>query len=104
MLLMDRELKRSHASLRFEEHQNRKLPRLEKANTVAQFDKLMEEGHQELIKFFGEQEIITMKDYMEPALRAQIPTFTPSDDIRGFFYEIHYRDPMPLSCHFFHWT
>ncbi len=103
VLLMERELMRSHASLRFEEHQNRKLPRLEKANSAAEFDKLMKDGHEELVNFFDEQDIITMKDYMEPALRAQIPTFTANEGIRGFFYEVHYRDPMPLSCHFFHW-
>lgn len=103
VLLMERELMRSHSSLRMEEHQNRNLPKLEKANTPQQFNKLLEDGHVELMKFLEEQQIITMKDYMEPAMRAQISAFQPADGIRGFFYEIHYRDPMPLSCHFFHW-
>lgn len=101
--LMQRELHRAHASLAFEEHQNRNLPKLEKANNAKQFDKMLEDAHQELMRFYREQDIITMKDYMEPAMRAQIMEFTPSDGIRGFFHEIHYRDPMPLNCHFFHW-
>jgi hypothetical protein len=64
---------------------------------------MLEEAHLELMKFYEEQEIITIKDYMEPALRAQIAEFVPSDEIRGFFWEVHYRDPMPLNSHFFHW-
>ncbi len=103
VLLMDRELKRAHAALRFEEHQNRNLPKLEKASNAQQFDKMLEDAHQELMKFYKEQEIITMKEYMEPAMREQIMTFAPAEGIRGFFHEIHYRDPMPLNCHFFHW-
>ncbi len=103
VLLMERELARAHSSLRMEEHQNRNLPKLEKANSKQSFDKLMEEAHVELMKFYEEQEIMTVKDYAEPAMRAQIPQFEPFDGIRGFFYEIHYRDPMPLNSHFFHW-
>lgn len=102
-VLMQRELMRAHASLLFEEHQNRNLPKLEKANNAKQFDKMLEDAHQELMKFYEEQQIITIKDYMEPAMRAQIMTFVPDDGIRGFFHEVHYRDPMPLNCHFFHW-
>ena len=103
VLLMERELMRSHSALRFEEHQNRNLPKLEKADNPAQFDKMLEEAHQELMKFYEEQQILTIKDYMEPAMREQIMEFVPADGIRGFFHEIHYRDPMPLNCHFFHW-
>ncbi|MEZ4947303.1 MAG: DUF885 family protein [Cyclobacteriaceae bacterium] len=103
VLLMDRELKRAHAALRFEEHQNRNLPKLEKASTPQQFDKMLEDAHQELMRFYEDQEIITIKDYMEPAMREQIMTFVPAEGIRGFFHEVHYRDPMPLNCHFFHW-
>lgn len=103
VVLMERELKRAHASLLFEEHQHRNLPKLEKANSAKQFDKMLEDAHQELMKFYDEQQIITIKDYMEPAMREQIMTFSPDDGIRGFFHEIHYRDPMPLNCHFFHW-
>ena len=101
--LMKRELNRAHSSLAFERHANRNLPYLKKVSTSQQFDKMMEEGHVELMNFFEEQQIITIKDYMEPAMRAQIGEFVPFEGIRGFFYEIHYRDPMPLSCHFFHW-
>ncbi|GAB1445204.1 MAG: DUF885 family protein [Cyclobacteriaceae bacterium] len=102
-LLMERELMRAHSALRFEEHQNRNLPKLEKASTPQQFDKMLEDAHQELMSFYKDQDIITIKDYMEPAMREQIMKFVPNDGIRGFFHEIHYRDPMPLNCHFFHW-
>jgi len=103
VVLMERELARSHSALRMEEHQNRNLPKLKKADNAVQFDKMLEDAHQELMRFYEEQDIITMKDYMDPAMREQIMKFEPSEGIRGFFHEIHYRDPMPLNCHFFHW-
>lgn len=103
VVLMERELMRANSALVFEQHQNRNLPKLEKANNAQQFDKMLEDAHVELMKFYEEQQIMTVKDYMEPAMREQIMQFVPSDDIRGFFHEIHYRDPMPLNCHFFHW-
>lgn len=103
VILMERELTRALSSMYAEAHQNRKLPKLQKANTAAQFDKLLEDAHRELMGFYDHEEIISMKGYMEPAMRNQIMKFTPSDELRGFFHEIHYRDPMPLNCHFFHW-
>lgn len=103
VLLMERELTRALSSFQMESHQNRKLPKLNKAATAAQFNKLMEDAHREIMNFYDKEDIISMKEYMEPAMRAQIGEFVPNDGIRGFFHEIHYRDPMPLNCHFFHW-
>ncbi len=103
VVLMERELMRAHSSLRLEEHRNRKLPKLEKANSPERYGKMMEDAHKEYMAFLEEQEIITIKPYMEPAMRAQIVQFQPSEGLRGFFYEIDYRDPMPMRCHFFHW-
>ena len=103
VVLMERELMRAHSSLRFEEHQNRKLPKLEKADTPERYHKMMEGAHREYMEFLEGQEIISIKPYMEPAMRAQLVPFQPADGLRGFFYEIDYRDPMPMRCHFFHW-
>jgi hypothetical protein len=50
--------------------------------------------------------MMTVKPYMDPAMRAVIIPFTPlssPDAIRGFFHEVDYRDPMPMRAHFFHW-
>ena len=103
VVLMERELMRAHSALRLEEHQNRKLPKLEKANSPERYEKMMEDAHREYMTFLEEQDVITIKPYMEPAMRAQIGQFQPSDGLRGFFYEVDYRDPMPMRCHFFHW-
>jgi hypothetical protein len=46
---------------------------------------------------------MTVKPYMEPAMKAQISKFSPTDKIRGFFAEVDYRDPMPMRSHQFHW-
>ena len=47
-----------------------------------------------------------MRDYMAPALRAKIGSFSPvpADGPRGFFAEVSYRDPVAMRTHSFHWT
>lgn len=102
-LLLERELHRSHSALRFAEHRNRQLSRLEKANDAAAYNKMLTEGVNEFIEFFDKQEFMTVKDYMQPALMAQIKPFVPSDKLRGFFDEVDHRDPMPMRAHMFHW-
>jgi len=57
------------------------------------------------MKFLGD-EMMTVKPYMDPAMRAVIMPFSPLTDpkeLRGFFSEVDYRDPMPMRAHFFHW-
>lgn len=101
--LMERELTRAHSSLRFTEYKNRNLPKMERVNTPEKFDKMMNEGVTEFMRFFKDQEIMTIKDYMEPAMRAQIGKFQPTDGLRGFFAEVDYRNPLPMRCHQFHY-
>jgi hypothetical protein len=102
-ILLERELARSHSALRLMEHQNRKLPKLEKANSADTYQKLLTEGVNEFMDFFEKEEFITVKPYMKPALMAQIQPYVPSDSLRGFFDEIDHRDPMPMRSHQFHW-
>jgi hypothetical protein len=64
---------------------------------------MQQKGVKDLIEFFDKEEFLTVKPYMEPALRAQVSDFVPSDGIRGFFYEVDYRDPIPLKSHMYHW-
>ncbi|MGE0772727.1 MAG: DUF885 family protein [Cyclobacteriaceae bacterium] len=103
VLLMERELARSHSGLRMAEHKNRDLPKLSKIQTEEEFNQRINAGVDEFMEFLEVDEIMTVKDYMEPAMRAQVGKFFPSEGIRGFFYEIDYRDPMPMRCHHFHW-
>ncbi len=102
-LLLQRELHRAHSSLRLFEHRHRKLPQLTKIDNAADYDRLLNEAVTEYIQFFEDAEIVTMKDYMDPALRAQIGRFRPNDGIRGFFDEIGYRDGIVMRTHHYHW-
>jgi hypothetical protein len=101
--LLERELYRSHSALRLMEHQNRNLPKLEKAATAEAYKKLLHQGVTDYLDFFEKQEIITMKPYMDPAMRAQIHEFVDTKELRGFFDEVDYRDPMPMRAHHTHW-
>ncbi len=103
-LLLERELTRSHAGLRFAEHRNRALPKLERAADAASFKKLQTDGVVEYMKFLEEDSFMTMKPYMMPAMMAMVREFVPDNGgLRGFFDEVDYRDPMPMRAHFFHW-
>ncbi len=101
--LLNRELFRSHSALRLTEHKNRKLPKLVKAQTAAEYKKLLNDGVTDYLKFFESEEIMTMRSYMDPAMRAQIQDFKPSNKLRGFFDEVDHRDPMPMRAHHNHW-
>jgi hypothetical protein len=100
--LLERELMRSHAALRLTEHRNRELAPLAKVSDPVAFDTMMQRGLREFMQLLADR-VMTVKDYMAPAMQAQIGTFTPSDSIRGFFAEVDYRDPMPMRSHHFHW-
>jgi hypothetical protein len=102
-VLLERELFRAHSGLRFAEHRNRKLPRLEKSRDAETHKKMLTEGTSEYMNFLQQEEFLTIKDYMIPAMMAQIRPFVASDGLRGFFDEIDHRDPMPMRAHFYHW-
>lgn len=102
-LILERELARAHSGLRFTEHRNRKLPKLFKKNTPEDYQQMLNKGVSEYMEFLDKEDFLTVKAYMEPAMRAQIRSFVPSEGLRGFFDEIDYRDPMPLRAHQYHW-
>jgi len=101
--LLERELARSHSALRFAEHRNRKLPKLKKASNEIEYRKSLTRGVDEYMDFLEKEDFLTVEPYMKPALMSQIADFVPSDSLRGFFYEIDYRDPMPMRAHHYHW-
>ncbi len=102
-VLLERELARAHQGLRFAEHRNRKLPKLERAATAAEYNKMQSDAITEFMTFLDKEDMLTVKPYMEPAMREQIFPFAPAEGMRGFFYEIDYRDPMPMRAHHYHW-
>ena len=104
--IMRHELARSHATLRLIEHRNRDLPPLPVVASSEEYDQRFNASVDELVSFLDDEEIISVRDYMAPALRAKIGSFSPApaDGPRGFFYEVSYRDPVAMRTHSFHWT
>jgi uncharacterized protein (DUF885 family) len=104
--VMRRELARSHAALKQEEHRNRALPQQTRIASAAEYDHLLNAAVNEYVEFLGENEILTMRDYMAPALRERIGRFQPADPpdaLRGFFSEVSYRYPLTMRTHGHHW-
>jgi hypothetical protein len=97
-----RELARAHASLRFEENRNRRLPPLATADTREAYDALQERAIVRYLNWVADQQIVTIEPWMERALRERTAPFTPPGS-RNFFAEITHRDPIPLWTHLYHW-
>lgn len=100
--LLQRELDRAWSSLKLEEHRNRDLPLQVAASTPEEYDRLADESAAKLMAFLEEQQVMPVKDYMEPALRERLGVFIPEDE-RNFFWIAAHYDPTPLYTHFYHW-
>lgn len=103
--LMKRELARSHSSLRLEENRNRDLPELERIQGPAEYDRRLNESVDLYMAFLEREEIETIEDWTDAALRAVNGSFTPAEpgEIRNFFNEVIYRDPDAFRPHMHHW-
>ncbi len=100
--LLRRELDRAWASLALEEHRNRHLPPLVAASTPAEMEARSSDAADRLMAFLEVEEILTLTDYIEPALQAHLPGFVPEAKRNFFSIGAHY-DPLPLVTHFYHW-
>ncbi|MDA0875039.1 MAG: DUF885 family protein [Bacteroidetes bacterium] len=106
VLLVKRELARAHAALRLEENRNRALPELERISSPEEYDERYQAAINEYLAFLEEEEILPMKDYMAQALFERMGSFQPlqnPEDLRGFFSEVDYRDPLTMRTHHYHW-
>ncbi len=102
VLLLKRELARAWTALKLEEHRNRNLPELKPADTPEAFAALTERSAKSLLNFLETDEIVTVKEYFEPALREHLGSFVPAEK-RNFFIITLHHDPRPLYSHFYHW-
>jgi hypothetical protein len=98
---MERELARAHAFLALEEQRNAKLPPQVPVASADEHMRRFNDAVTEYMVFLRTHDILTVRDYLEPALRAQIGRFTPGP--REFFTEVDYRDPEVMRTHGYHW-
>jgi Bacterial protein of unknown function (DUF885) len=99
--IMQRELARAHAFLALEERRNAALPAQVPVANADEFNRRFSEAVTAYMDFLRGREIMTVRDYMEPALRARIGTFNPG--AREFFSEVDYRDRQIMRTHDYHW-
>ena len=99
--IMERELARAQAFLALEEQRNRALPAPVPIANAEEHARRFNAAVSEYMAFLSTHGIMTVRDYMEPALRARIGQFKPGP--REFFAEVDYRDPEVMRTHGYHW-
>lgn len=99
--LMERELARARAFLALEEIRNGRLPEQVPIASAEEHARRFGDAVTEYMAFLRDHQILTIRDYMEPALRARIGRFSPGP--REFFTEVDYRDPEVMRTHGYHW-
>lgn len=97
-----RELARAHAALRLEEARNAALPPMRVAANAAEFAALQDTLLPRYLAFWRDKQLITMKPWMERALRERFMGFSP-EATRNFFAQATHRDPRTLWTHLYHW-
>jgi hypothetical protein len=100
--LLERELARAWSMLKLEEHRNRDLPPLVAASNSEEYDAKAEAAVERIMRFLDEKDIVTVTDYMEPALQEHKGAYVPPETRNFFMITAHY-DPAPLFTHFYHW-
>ena len=100
--LLKRELDRAWSSLKLEEQRNRDLPPMKVASTPVEYDAKAKDAVDRIMNFLVEKDIVTVTDYMKPALQAHMGAFVEVEKRNFFSITAHY-DPAPLFTHFYHW-
>ena len=100
--LLQRELDRAWSSLKLEEHRNRTLPQQVAAASPEEYDRLADASATRLMAWLADEQVMHVKDNMDPALREHLGAFVPVET-RNFFWIAAHFDPTPLYTHFYHW-
>jgi hypothetical protein len=95
VLLCQRELERSLAMLKLEEHRNRDLPALEVAPTEEEYQARQQAAKEWLLEFVRENQVHPEPDL----LRVSDPGGYDRSSGRNFFNQVTDRDPLPLTPH-----
>jgi hypothetical protein len=101
LTLVERELGRAHTFLALEEQRNRSLPPQTPVASAEEHAARFPAAVAEYMAFLRDRELLTVRDFMEPALMARIGRFRPGP--REFFTEVDYRDPVIMRTHGYHW-
>ena len=101
VVLMERELGRALTFLALEEKRNAALPAQAPIATAEEHTRRFSDGISEYMAFLKDRDILTVKPWMDPALRAQVGRFSAGP--REFFAEVDYRDPEIMRTHGYHW-
>ena len=100
--LLKRELARAWSSLKLEEQRNRDLPPMIAASSPDEYDRMANDAIERIMSFLEDKDIVTVTDYMKPALEQHAGSFVP-EKTRHFFWITAHYDPAPLFTHFYHW-
>jgi hypothetical protein len=100
--LLKRELARAHASLRLEEERNRGLPPLTPAANADEYRRRADAAITKYIAFLKNKNVLTVQDYLDPAMREHLGSFVPAER-RNFFGIASHYEPMTLFAHWYHW-
>lgn len=101
-VLMRRELARSRAALKLDEDRDRALAPSVPISTAAAYTSGFNNAVTQYMAFLRDHDVLTIRDYMDQALRGRQGTFSPPDE-REFFDEVSYRDPIVMLTHDYHW-
>ncbi|MDH4255864.1 MAG: DUF885 domain-containing protein [Gammaproteobacteria bacterium] len=100
--LLRRELDRAWSSLKLEEQRNRGLPPLVAAHDAVDYQQMATAAVDRIMDFLESKDMLTIEDYMRPAITAHVGSFIPEEQ-RNFFTIASHYDPAPLFTHFYHW-
>lgn len=101
-MLLKREFDRSLAMLSLERHRNRNLTPIQPVSSPAEYDQRADASVRKMMDFLKNQDILTVKPYMEPELRKHLGSYRPPEK-RNFFYNIMHSEPAVLYSHSTHW-
>jgi hypothetical protein len=99
--IIERELARSHALLAMEEQRNSRLPQPVPVASAEEYSRRFNAAVTEYMAYLRDHEILTIRDWMDGALRARIGGYSAGP--REFFGEVDYRDPEVMRTHGYHW-
>jgi hypothetical protein len=102
VMLLKSELARAHASLRLEEQRNRGLPQLAAISSPDEYQRRANEAITKYMGFLKDKDILTVADYLDPAMRAHTGEYSPPET-RNFFAIASHYEPITLFAHFQHW-